>query len=111
MIFTVSDGGFDGVASLNLRIVTIDDNPTVPTVNGSGRYDYNEGGSPTVLAGLSLADEDASNSDVIVQSVTIEIENWAENEILEIYSAPTSINVRPRSFFIFTDRTWYPSHV
>ena len=100
IVFTVSDGTFDGVSSLTLSIETIDDNPTIPTVNGTGSYDYNEGGSPTILAGISLVDEDSSNSDVTVDSVTIEIVNGAGNEILYISNGSSNINVRPHINFM-----------
>ena len=93
IVFTVSDGTFDGVSSLTLNVVTVDDNPTRPVVSGSGSYDYNEGGSPTVLAGIMLTDEDSSNSNVTVDSVTIEVVDGAENEVLDMSSTSPDINV------------------
>ncbi|CAI8050929.1 hypothetical protein GBAR_LOCUS27939 [Geodia barretti] len=86
VVFTVSDGVFDVVANISLRITTVDDNPTILIVNGSGNYAYTEGGSPTVLAGLSLVDEDSGNSFVVVNSVTVQIVNGSENEFLQVSS-------------------------
>ena len=90
VVFTVSDGDFNGVANISLRITPIDDNPTVPIVEGNITYTYTEGGSPTPLARLSLADEDSGNSFVAVNSMTLQIINGSENEILAI-SLSTSI--------------------
>ena len=93
MVFKVSDGDLYGVANISLSIVPIDDNPTILYVNGSGNFAYTEGGPPTELSGLSLVDEDAGNSDVIVNSVTIHIVNGSENEILEVTGSVGSITV------------------
>ena len=93
VVFKVSDGALYGVANISLSIVPIDDNPTLLRVNGSGNFAYTEGGPPTELSGLSLVDEDAGNSDVIVNSVTIQIVNGSENEILAVTGSAGNIAV------------------
>ena len=94
IVVTVYDGVFTGSADISLSIANSDDNPTLVSVDGSGLYSYTEGNPPTLLSGITLDDEDASNSDVIVESVTLEIVDGAYNEILDIsLSSPTAINV------------------
>ena len=93
IVFSVSDGTLTSRSSISLDIATIDDNPTLVSTNGSGRYRFTEGNSPTLLEGILLDDEDAVNSDVTVENVTIEILDGAYNEILNISSTTPAINV------------------
>lgn len=83
IVFTVSDGNFSSNSSLYLSISTIDDNPTLVSVNGSGHYRYTEGNPPTTLDGILLDDRDSINSDVVVNSVTIEVVDGDNNENLD----------------------------
>ena len=86
IVFSVSDGTFTSRANISLEISTIDDNPTLVSVDGSGMYSYTKGNPFTLLEGILLDDKDAVNSDVMVENVTIEILFGADNEILNISS-------------------------
>ena len=101
VVFTVYDGTFYSSSSLNLIIDTVDDNPTTLSVNGSGRYDYIEGNAPIELAGILLEDDDAGNSDVIVNSMTFEVINGAYNEMIDIFINNASNITVSISFFNF----------
>lgn len=83
IVFTISDGNFSSNSSLSLSISTIDDHPTLVSVNGSGHYRYTEGNPPTTLDGILLDDRDSINSDVVVNSVTIEVVDGDNNENLD----------------------------
>ena len=93
IVFTVYDGIFNASSSILLAIKMIDDNPTTISVTGSGQYGYTEGNFPTGLSGLLLEDGDSGNSDVIVNSLTIEIINGVYNEIIDISLISSSITV------------------
>ena len=64
------------------------------SISGNGVFNYTEGNTSIHLAGILLNDEDAINSDVIVNSVTIEIVNGSDVEVLNISSVSLTITVR-----------------
>lgn len=100
IVFTVFDDTFSSSSNITLSISTIDDHPTVVSVNGSGHYSYSEGNPPVLLAGILLDDEDARNSDVTVNAVTIEVIGIADNEILEVSFNTSNITVSKKQVLI-----------
>lgn len=93
-MFTVYDGTFSDSASLSVNVLPIDDNPTLVYISSDGVFDYTEGNASAPLTGILLADEDAINSDVFVNSVTIEIVNGTDVEVLDISLVSPTITVR-----------------
>lgn len=93
VVFTISDGTNEGSAEMTLTVLPIDDSPTIPILNGTGIYDYTEGDVPTELTGISLVDEDSTNSIVEILNMTFEIENGGANEQLQLPSLTSNISV------------------